>query len=72
MKEAQTGKVDIVDIKPETLKRMLEFVYTGHYTGQVGIHVFLFSKLFLHNRWEMKTTLQSSFTPETNTSLAAW
>ena len=69
MKEAQTGKVDIVDVNPDTLKRMLEFIYTG----QVGIHVFLrFSKLFLHNRLQMKTTLQSSSTPETNTSSTAW
>ena len=50
MKEARTGKVDIVDVKPETLKRMLEFIYTGHNTGKVGIHMFLFSKLFLHNK----------------------
>ena len=29
MKEAQTGKVDIVDVDPDTLKLMLEFIYTG-------------------------------------------
>ena len=29
MKEAQTGEVDIVDVNPDTLKRMLEFIYTG-------------------------------------------
>ena len=69
MKEAQTGKVDIVDVDPDTLKRMLEFIYTG----QVGMHIFLkFSKRFLHKRWEMKTTLQSSSTPETSMSLTAW
>ena len=69
MKEAQTGKVDIIDADPDTLKRMLEFIYTG----KVVIHMFLnFSKRFLHNRWEMKTTLQSSSTPETSMSLTAW
>ena len=69
MKEAQTGKVDIVDVDPDTLKRMLEFIYTG----KVSMCIFLkFSKQFLHNRWEMKTTLQSSSTPETNITSTAW
>ena len=36
MKEAQTGEVDMVDVDPDTLKRMLEFIYTG----KVGIHMF--------------------------------
>ena len=43
MMETQTGEVDIFDVDPETLKRMLEFIYTG----QV---VLTFSKLFCHNR----------------------
>ena len=69
MKEAQTGEVDMVDVEPDTLKRMLEFIYTG----KVGIHMFLkFSKRFIHNRWEMRTTLQSSSTPETSMGLIAW
>ena len=29
MKEAQVGEVDIVDVDPDTLKLMLEFIYTG-------------------------------------------
>ena len=47
MKEAQTGKVDIVDVDPDTLKRMLEFIYTG----KVGIHMF-----FLHKRKTFRAT----------------
>ena len=29
MKEAQVGEVDILDVDPDTLKKMLEFIYTG-------------------------------------------
>ena len=29
MMETQTGEVDIFDVDPETLKQMLEFIYTG-------------------------------------------
>ena len=29
MMEAQMGEVDILDADPDTLKRMLEFIYTG-------------------------------------------
>ena len=43
MMEAQTGEVDISDVDPETLKLMLEFIYSG----QV---VLTFSTLFCHNR----------------------
>ena len=35
MEEARTGEVDILDVDPDTLKRMLEFIYTG----QVLVHV---------------------------------
>ena len=36
MREAQTNEVDIPDVDPDTLKLMLEFIYTG----QVGIRLF--------------------------------
>ena len=69
MKEAQMGEVDIVDVDPDTFKQLLEFIYTG----QVAILMFLiFLKLFLHNRWEMKTTLQSFSTLETSMDLTVW
>ena len=29
MRESQVGEVDILDMEPETLKQMLEFIYTG-------------------------------------------
>ena len=29
MRESQVGEVDIPDVEPETLKQMLEFIYTG-------------------------------------------
>ena len=29
MRESQVGEVDILDVEPETLKQMLEFIYTG-------------------------------------------
>ena len=29
MEEARTGEVDILDVDPDTLKQMLEFIYTG-------------------------------------------
>ena len=32
MVEAQKGEVNIVDVDPDTLKQMLEFVYTGQVT----------------------------------------
>ena len=34
MVEAQKGEVNIVDVDPDTLKQMLEFIYTG----QVATH----------------------------------
>ena len=69
MKEAQTGTVDIVDVDPDTLKRMLEFIYTG----KVSIHILLkFSKRFLLKRWEMKTTLQSFSKLQTNMNSTTW
>ena len=36
MKETETGEVDILDVDPDTLKQMLEFIYIG----QVIIHQF--------------------------------
>ena len=36
MREAQTNEVDIPDVDPDTLKLMLEFIYSG----QVGIRLF--------------------------------
>ena len=36
MKEARVGEVDIGDVDPDTLKLMLEFIYSG----QVGIRLF--------------------------------
>ena len=78
MKEAQVGEVDILDVDPATLKKMLEFIYTG----QVGLRL-LFSKLFTCmcvyacirnnvNRLKMETTLQSFSTLQTNMNLASW
>ena len=78
MKEAQVGEVDILDVDPATLKKMLEFIYTGH--GQVGLRL-LFSKLFTCmcvyvcirnnvNRLKMETTLQSFSTLQTNMNSA--
>ena len=32
MKEARMGEVDILDVNPDTLKPMLEFIYTGQVT----------------------------------------
>ena len=29
MKETNMGEVDILDVDPDTLKQMLEFIYTG-------------------------------------------
>ena len=29
MTEARMGEVDIVDVDPDTLNKMLEFIYTG-------------------------------------------
>ena len=37
MQEARTGVMDIPDVDPDTLKRILEFIYTG----QVFIHLFI-------------------------------
>lgn len=37
MQEARTGVMDIPDVDPDTLKRILEFIYTG----QVFIHLFM-------------------------------
>ena len=34
MKEAQMGEVDILGVKPDTFKQMLEFIYTGQVTIQ--------------------------------------
>ena len=33
MRESQVGEVDILDVEPETLKQMLEFIYTGQVLG---------------------------------------
>ena len=33
MRESQVGEVDILDMEPETLKQMLEFIYTGQVLG---------------------------------------
>ena len=41
MVEAQKGEVNIVDVDPDTLKQMLEFVYTGQVTRHC---IFLFFK----------------------------
>ena len=35
MLESQVGEVDILDVEPETLKQMLEFIYTGQVLGIV-------------------------------------
>ena len=78
MKEAQVGEVDILDVDPDTLKKMLEFIYTG----QVLLG-FLFSKLFTCmcvyaciqnnvNRLKTETTLQSFSTLQTNMNSARW
>ena len=33
MRESQVGEVDILDVEPETLKQMLDFIYTGQVLG---------------------------------------
>ena len=33
MRESLVGEVDILDVEPETLKQMLEFIYTGQVLG---------------------------------------
>ena len=35
MLESQVGEVDILDVEPETLKQMLEFIYTGQVLGSL-------------------------------------
>ena len=37
MQEARTGVIDIPDVNPDTLKQMLEYIYTG----QVFILLFI-------------------------------
>ena len=69
MKEAQMGEVDILDVDPDTLKQLLEFIYTG----KVAIHQFsIISKLFVLDRWKMSFTLQNFSTLQTNMNSAAW
>ena len=45
MRESQVGEVDILDVEPETLKQMLEFIYTGQVLG-----------ILLH-RWSLKRSI---------------
>ena len=45
MRESQVGEVDILDMEPETLKQMLEFIYTGQVLG-----------IFLH-KWILKRSI---------------
>ena len=33
MRESLVGEVDILDVEPETLKQILEFIYTGQVLG---------------------------------------
>ena len=40
MKEAQEGEVDIIDVDPDTFKRMLEFIYTGQVAIANGYQLF--------------------------------
>ena len=35
MKEARLGEVDITDVDPDTLKKMLEFIYTGQVVNRI-------------------------------------
>ena len=35
MKETQVGEVDILDVDPDTLKKMLEFIYTGQVVNRI-------------------------------------
>ena len=48
MMEAQMGEVDILDADPDTLKRMLEFIYTG----QVEVASFWNAQNF--SPWQVK------------------
>ena len=45
MLESQVGEVDILDVEPEFLKQMLEFIYTGQVLG-----------IFLH-KWILKRSI---------------
>ena len=69
MKETETGEVEILDVNPDTLKQLLEFIYTG----QVIIHQFSkVSRLSFRARWKMSFTLQNFSTLQTNMNSAAW
>ena len=35
MKEARLGEVDITDVDPDTLKKMLEFIYSGQVVNRM-------------------------------------
>ena len=35
MKEARLGEVDITDVDPDTLKKMLEFIYTEQVVNRI-------------------------------------
>ena len=69
MKEANMGEVDICDVDPDTLKQMLEFIYTG----QVPFTCFRnFQKQFLLDRLKIKPTLLSFSTLLTNMDSTTW
>ena len=70
MKEAQVGEVDIVDVDPDTLKLMLEFIYTGEVPFTHLLRKLL--KVFIFNSLGMENTVQSFSMLLTNISFENW
>ena len=52
MTEARRGEVDIKDLEPGTLERMVEFIYTG----EVGNYYSLLYTLPYINSWRTRLT----------------
>merc|ERR1719184_164047 len=68
MKETQMGEVDILDVDPDTLKQMLEFIYTG----QVADELYTADLLYAADKYELSDLVKlcahqfkSEVTPDT-------
>ena len=70
MKEARVGEVDIGDVDPDTLKLMLEFIYTGEVPFTHLLRKLL--KVFIFNSLGMENTVQSFSMLLTNISFENW
>ena len=72
MIETEKAEVNILDVDSDTLKLLLEFIYTGKVSNLIHFIAVKTKNFLTHNRWQRKASQPSFFMLQTSMNWTNW